>query len=120
MAPLDRRGPSKRARFGRFSAVGGGIVAVSEPGTGLVGVGDIFPLREVNTGSFVSGSVGSEACGSAARNEWRPCASDLVRGSERGPVGAGEESTAIWETCGTRSVEEVESMDDEGSTDADR
>ena len=89
-----------------FSTIGGGIVAVSEPGVALVGLGAICPLRVATTGGSAYGSVESGVCSDAARNGERPCASGIIRGSEGRPVGAGEESSAIWETSGTLSLEE--------------
>ena len=81
-APLDRRGPSMWPRVEGFSTIAVGIVAVSEPGVGLFGVGLLSPLRAATTGGSASGSVASEVCGNAARNGERPCASGIIRGSE--------------------------------------
>ena len=69
-------------RVEEFSTIGGGILAVSEPGVGLVGVGALCPLRVATTGGFGSGSVESGVCGNAARNGEGPCASGIIRGSE--------------------------------------
>jgi len=70
-------------RVGGLSTIGGGIVAVSGPGARLVGGSDLCPLREATPGGSASGSVESEVGGDAGRNGERPCASGIVRGSER-------------------------------------
>jgi hypothetical protein len=59
----------EKAPLWSFSSFGGGVVAESEPGTELVGEGDICPLRRVKTGGSDSRNVGSEVCGNAANDE---------------------------------------------------
>ncbi len=58
----------------------------------------------------------SEVGDDAVRVWERPRASGIVRGSEGGPVGEGEGSTASWETCGELSVREGDLVDGGGST----
>jgi hypothetical protein len=76
--------------FEGFSTIGGGIVAVYEPGSGFGRVGDIRPLREVGTEGSTLGSAGSDPRGNAARNGRGPCVSDMVWGPKIEVTGGGE------------------------------